>query len=142
MYAKVIKWLSWVLLIAGVVVSVYGFVVGFDTNNASAVDLILYWAYAMAALAIAGVVLVGLYVTATTNPKGLVKLLIGLVAAVAVIAGAYVLAPGTPAVGYLGDPVTPMTLKLTDTILNLTYLCCAGAVLAILGGAVVSAIRI
>lgn len=141
MYAKVIKWLSWVLLIAGVGISIYGFVAGFETNGGTPVDVILYWAYAMVGLGLASVVLVGLYVTATTNPKGLIKLLIGLVAAAVIIGGAYLLAPGTPAVGYLGEPVSDMTLKLTDTILNLTYLCCGGAILAIIFGEVVAAIR-
>ena len=141
MYAKVIKWLSWVLLIAGVVISVYGFVAGFETNNALPVDVILGWAYAMVGLGLASVVLVGLYVTATTNPKGLIKLLIELLAAAVIIGGAYLLAPGTPAVGYLGEPVSDMTLKLTDTILNLTYLCCGGAILVIIVGEIIAAIR-
>jgi hypothetical protein len=59
----------------------------------------------------------------------------------AIIAGAYFLAPGTPAVGYLGEPVSDMTLKLTDTMLNLTYLLCGGALLSLVVGAIVSATR-
>lgn len=46
MYAKVIKWISWVLLILGAVIGVYGFIVGFDDNSNAPVDYVLYWAYA------------------------------------------------------------------------------------------------
>ena len=60
---------------------------------------------------------------------------------VAVVAVAYVLAPGTPAVGYLGDPVSDGTLKLTDTMLNLTYFLFGGALLALVAGWVIGATR-
>ena len=86
---------------------------------------------------IVGVVVIG----GINNPKSLLKLFIGLVAIAVVIAGAYLLAPGTPAVGYLGEPVSDMTLKLTDTMLNLTYLLCGGAILSLIVGAIVSATR-
>ena len=84
-----------------------------------------------------GVVVIG----GINNPKSLVKLLIGLVVIAAIIGVAYILAPGTPAVGYLGEPVSDMTLKLTDTMLNLTYLLCGGAILSLIVGAIVSATR-
>ena len=51
------------------------------------------------------------------------------------------LAPGTPAVGYLGEPVSDGTLKLTDTILNLTYLLFGGALAALVVGWVIGATR-
>ena len=69
------------------------------------------------------------------------RLLAGIVVIAVIIAVAYVLAPGTPAVGYLGEPVSDMTLKLTDTMLNLTYLLCGGAILSLIVGAIVSATR-
>ena len=75
------------------------------------------------------------------DPKSLLKLLIGLVAVLAVVAVAYVLAPGTPAVGYLGDPVSDATLKMTDTFLNLTYFLFGGAILALIVGWIVGATR-
>ena len=75
------------------------------------------------------------------NPKSLLKLFAGLVVIVAVVAAAYVLAPGTPAVGYLGEPVSDGTLKLTDTILNLTYFLFGGSILALIVGWVVGATR-
>ncbi len=140
-YEKILKWILLVLFIVGVVFSFYGFAVGFESNGDAPVDNILYCAYAFAAITIlavlAGVVVIG----GLNNPKSLLKLFIGLVAVAVVIAGAYLLAPGTPAVGYLGEPVSDMTLKLTDTMLNLTYLLCGGAILSLIVGAIVSATR-
>ena len=140
-YDKIIKWFLLALFIVGVVFSFYGFAVGFDTNGDAAVDNMLYCAYIYAGIAIAAVVLGVVVIGGINNPKTLLKLLAGLVVVGAIVAGAYFLAPGTPAVGYLGEPVSDMTLKLTDTMLNLTYLLCGGAVVALFVGAVVSAIR-
>lgn len=141
MYAKVIKWISWVLLILGALIGVYGFIVGFDANGNAPVDYVLYWAYAMVAVAIIAVLLGVVVINTINEPKNLLRLGIGLIAIVVVVGAAYLLAPGTPAVGYLGEPVSDATLKLTDTILNLTYLCCGGAILSILVGGVITATR-
>ena len=140
-YDKIIKWFLLALFIIGAALSFYGFVVGFDSNNNAPVDNMLYCAYIYAGIAIAAVVLGVVVIGGINNPKTLLKLFIGLVVVAAVIAGAYFLAPGTPAVGYLGEPVSDMTLKLTDTMLNLTYLLCGGAVLSLIVGAIVSAVR-
>ena len=120
-YDKIIKWVLVALFIVGIVFSVYGFLVGFETNGNAPVDNILYCAYAFAAIALLAVVLGVVVIGGINNPKSLLKLVLGLVAIGAIVAVAYVLAPGTPAVGYLGDPVSDGTLKLTDTVLNLTY---------------------
>ncbi|MGM9736470.1 MAG: hypothetical protein ACI3ZL_08680 [Candidatus Cryptobacteroides sp.] len=141
MYAKVIKWIAWALFIVGVVASFFGFVVGFDKNGNMPVDTMLYCAYAMVAIAILAVLLGAVVISAINNPKSLIKLGIYLVGAAVIIAGAYLLAPGTPAVGYLGEPVSDMTLKLTDTLLNLTYLSCGLAIVSIIVGAIVTATR-
>ena len=140
-YDKIIKWVLVALFIVGIVFSVYGFLVGFETNGNAPVDNILYCAYAFAAIALLAVVLGVVVIGGINNPKTLLKLLVGLLVIAAVVAGAYFLAPGTPAVGYLDEPVSDMTLKLTDTMLNLTYLLCGGAVLSLIVGAVVSATR-
>ena len=95
----------------------------------------------VAALTIAAVFFGVVVIGGINNPKSLLKLLLGLVVIAAIVAGAYFLAPGTPAVGYLGEPVSDATLKLTDTILNLTYLLCGGAILALVAGAVMSAFK-
>ena len=140
-YAKIIKWILAVLFVVGIVFSFYGFLVGFESNGNAPVDNMLYCAYAFALITIAAVVFGVVVIGGINNPKSLLKLLAGLVAIAAVIAVAYVLAPGTPAVGYLGDPVADSTLKLTDTMLNLTYFLFGGALLALVAGWVIGAIR-
>ena len=140
-YAKIIKWILAVLFVVGIVFSFYGFLVGFESNGNAPVDNMLYCAYAFALLTIAAVVFGVVVIGGINNPKSLLKLLAGLVAIVAVVAVAYVLAPGTPAVGYLGDPVSDNTLKLTDTMLNLTYFLFGGALLALVAGWIIGAIR-
>ena len=140
-YEKIIKWLLVVLFVVGAIFSFYGFGVGFESNESAPVDNILYCAYAFAAIAILAVVFGVVVIGGMNNPKSLLKLLIGLVVIAVIIAGAYFLAPGTPAVGYLGEPVSDDTLKLTDTILNLTYLLCGGAILSLIVGWIVGATR-
>ena len=140
-YDKLIKWLLAILFVVGIVFSFYGFAVGFESNADAPVDNMLYCAYIYAGIAILAVLTGVVVIGGINNPKTLLKLLAGIVVITAIIAVAYVLAPGTPAVGYLGEPVSDMTLKLTDTMLNLTYLLCGGAILSLIVGAIVSATR-
>ena len=140
-YDKIIKWLLAILFVVGIVFSFYGFAVGFETNGNAPVDNILYCAYAFAAIAILAVVIGVVVIGGMNNPKSLLKLVLGLVAIAAVVAVAYVLAPGTPAVGYIGPEVPAGTLKLTDTILNLTYLLFGASLLSLVIGWVVGATR-
>ena len=140
-YEKIIKWILAVLFVVGIVFSFYGFLVGFESNGNAPVDNMLYCAYAFALITVAAVVFGVVVIGGINNPKSLLKLLAGLVAIVAVVAVAYVLAPGTPAVGYLGEPVSDGTLKLTDTMLNLTYFLFGGALLALVAGWIIGAIR-
>ena len=140
-YEKIIKWVLAVLIVVGIVFSFYGFAVGFESNGNAPVDNILYCAYAFAAITILAVLFGVVVIGGMNNPKSLLKLLLGIVAIVAVVAVAYVLAPGTPAVGYLGDPVSDGTLKLVDTVLNLTYLLFGAAILSLIVGWIVGATR-
>ena len=140
-YEKIIKWVLALLFAVGVVFSFYGFAVGFETNGNAPVDNMLYCAYAFALVTILAVVFGVVVIGGINNPKSLLKLLLGLVVIAAVIAVAYVLAPGTPAVGYLGEPVSDGTLKLVDTVLNLTYFLFGGALLALVAGWIIGAIR-
>ena len=140
-YEKIIKWILVALFIVGIVFSVYGFIVGFNTNGNAPVDLILYCTYAFAGIAILAVLFGVVVIGGINNPKSLLKLGLGLVAIAAIVAVAYVLAPGTPAVGYLGEPVSDQTLKLTDTVLNLTYLTFGASILALVVGWIVGAVR-
>lgn len=140
MYAKIIKIVEWVLLGIGVVLAVFGFAYGFVANDGLATDILLYCAYALVAVAILAVICLGLYFTIKQNPKSLIKMGVGLVVAAAIVGVAYLLAPGTEAVGSAVQASAGM-LKFTDTILNITYFCCGAAVVAILVGAVVNAVR-
>ena len=140
-YEKIIKWVLVALFILGVVFSFYGFAVGFESNGNAPVDTMLYCAYAYAAIAILAVLFGVVVIGGVNNPKSLLWLVVGLVVIAAIVAGAYLLAPGTPAVGYLGEPVSDGTLKLTDTILNLTYLLFGGSILALIAGWIIGATR-
>ena len=140
MYAKVIKGIEWALLIIGVVLAVFGYAYGFETADGVATDILIYCAYALVAVAIVAVIGLGLYFSIKQNPKYLIKLGIGLVVVAAIVGIAYVLAPGTPAVGSSVQTSEGM-LKLTDTILNITYFACGAAILSIIVGAVVNAVR-
>ena len=140
-YAKIIKWILAVLFVVGIVFSFYGFLVGFESNGNAPVDNMLYCAYAFALITVAAVVFGVVVIGGINNPKSLLKMLGGLVVIAAIAAVAYVLAPGTPAVGYLGEPVSDGTLKLTDTVLNLTYFTFGAAILALVVGWIVGATR-
>ena len=140
-YEKIIKWVLVALFILGVIFSFYGFAVGFESNGNAPVDTMLYCAYAYAAIAILAVLFGVVVIGGMNNPKSLLWLLVGVVVIAVIIAGAYMLAPGTPAVGYLGAPVSEGTLKLTDTILNLTYLLFGGSILALIAGWIIGATR-
>ncbi len=140
-YEKIIKWILVALFIVGIIFSVYGFLVGFESNGNAPVDNLLYCTYAYALIAILAVVFGVVVIGGINNPKSLLKMGIGLVAIAAVIAVAYVLAPGTPAVGYLGEPVSDGTLKLTDTVLNLTYFTFGLSLVALIAGWIVGAVR-
>ena len=133
---KFFKILMLVLILVSVGLLVWGSFVGFTTNDGQAVDVLFYWAYVMVGLAVASWVLVGLVLMAKNNPKSLIKVGIVLVVAAALAFVAYLLAPGNPAVGRenISPADTLATLKLTDTVLNLTYFAGAAAVVAIIIG--------
>ena len=140
-YEKIIKWILVALFIVGIVFSVYGFIVGFESNGNAPVDNLLYCTYAFAGIALLAVLFGVIVIGGINNPKSLLKLLLGLVVIAAIIAVAYVIAPGTPAVGYLGEPVSDGTLKLTDTVLNLTYFTFGLSIVALVIGWIVGAVR-
>ena len=140
-YDKIIKWVLVALFVIGALLSVLGFAIGFDTNGDAPVDIMLYCAYAYALIAIIAVLFGVVVIGGMNEPKSLIKLGIGIVAIVVIVVLAWLLAPGTPAVGYLGEPVSEGTLKLTDTILNLTYLLFGGSLVALVAGWIIGATR-
>jgi len=141
-YAKIFKIVLWVLLILSVCVLVWGFFTGFEANDGAATNVLLYWAYIVLGIALVSVICVGLYVTATTNPKGLIKIGVAVVAVAALFGICYLLASGAPAVGYSGAKLPTATeLKMTDTILNMAYIVGGAAILSIIFGEIWMTIR-
>ena len=140
-YDKIIKWVLVGLFIVGAILSFLGFAVGFEKAGNAPVDVMLYCAYAYALIAILAVLFGVVVIGGMNDPKSLIKLGIGIVAIAVIVVLAWLLAPGTPAVGYLGDPVSEGTLKLTDTILNLTYLLFGGSLVALVAGWIIGATR-
>ena len=140
-YDKIIKWVLVGLFVVGVILSFLGFAIGFEKAGNAPVDVMLYCAYAYALIAILAVLFGVVVIGGINNPKSLIKLGIGLVAIAVIVLLAWLLAPGTPAVGYLGEPVSDGTLKLTDTILNLTYLLFGGSLVALVAGWIIGATR-
>ena len=134
----------WVLIAISLVILVWGFVAGWPSLGEGAnapVNVLLGWSYIMVLLAILAVVLVGAWVSFKNNPKSLVKVGIGLVAIAAVCFVVYLISPGKPAVGLTTDQPSAGILKLTDTILNLTYITGALAIIAIIAGEVIMSVR-
>ena len=136
---KIFKWGLVALILISIAILVWGFAVGFETNDAKAVDVLLNWAYIMLGLALCAWIVIGLIVSVKNDPKSLVKMGVALVGVVAVVAVAYLLAKGNPVPG-AALTSTPGELKLTDTILNLTLIAGIGAVLAIIVGEIRMAI--
>jgi uncharacterized membrane protein len=128
---KIFKWAMVLLIVVSVVLLVMGFAGGWKESN---VDTLLVWTYLMVGLAVAAVVIVGLIIGAVNNPRSLVKLGLGLVAVAAVCFVAYLIAPGEPAVNLTMEQPSAAMLKLTDTILYLTYFAGIVAILSIVVG--------
>ena len=140
-YAKIIKWISLALLVISVGLSVWAFTRFGGAGKEAAVETMLYWAYAMLILTLIAVLCIGLYVAVKTDPKSLVRIGIALAGAAVLCLVAYLLASGKPAIGFTGaTPPTAGELKLTDTVLNLTYILGAGAIVAIIAGEIISGI--
>jgi len=141
LYAKIVKWISLALLIISVGLSVWAFTRFGGSGKEAAVETMLYWAYAMLILALFAVLCIGLYVAVKTDPKSLVRIGIALAGAAVLCLVAYLLASGNQPLGFTGTKQpTAGELKLTDTVLNLTYILGAGAVVAIIAGEIISGI--
>ena len=128
---KIFKWGMIALILVSVALLIWGFTRGFGGN---AVDVLLYWTYAMVGLALFSWVVIGLVVGAKNDPKSLVKIGIVILGVAALCLIAWVLAKGDPAVGYTGPAVSAGTLKLTDSILNLIYIVGGAAIVSIIVG--------
>lgn len=140
---KIIKWLMVALIVISVGILIWGFAVDFESNGGTPVDVLLRWAYIMCGLAIGAIVLLGIIMRAVNDPKSLIKLGIVLLGAAAICFVVYLISPGNAALGLSPgmDQPDATTLKLVDTVLNLTYIAGGLAILAIVCGEIWSAIR-
>jgi len=129
-YNKIFKLAMWILIAISVVLLVIGFAGGWAEGN---VDTLLTWTYIMVALAVAVVIIVGLLIGFKNDAKKLLKMLLILAALAVVCFIVYLIAPGTQPVGMLQQQ-SAGTLKLTDTMLYLSYFAGILAVLAIIFG--------
>lgn len=142
MYSKVIKLVSIVLLLVGAALTIVVLAGGVTTGvNENLVDPLLYWAYALVAVGVIGAAIVGPVINLIKDPKSMKKSLYTIIGAVIIIGLAYVFAPAKEAIGLVGAQPDHMTLKMTDTLLNLAYIALAGAIISIIVGVIINAVR-
>ena len=132
---KIFKITGWVLGLLGIVFGILAF-----TNGGSSVDLLLRYTYFLFFAAVVVWIGLAIFIAGKNNPKNLLKAA-GVVVGIAVlVALAYVLSSGAPALNVKTQPTTQW-LKLTDTMLLLTYVLGGAAIVAIIVGAVRDAIN-
>ena len=140
-YSKIIKWILLALLLLSIVVFIGAWVYGFEKNDGLAVDVLFYWTYAMVVFALISIICIGGWIGIKNDKKFLWKVLAVLGGTAVVVLVVYLLSPGAEALGLTEEQPTKGTLKLTDTILNLTYLVGALTILSIIVGEIVVSIR-
>ncbi len=136
---KLSKIIGWILGIIGIILGIWCLTKG-EATNEGPVNLLLRYSYFLLIAAVVILLGLALILTAKNDPKGLVRALIVLVGVAVLVAIAYALAPGTPAPNIKND-VSNMGLKLTDTMLILTYILGGAAILSIILGVIRSAIK-
>ena len=119
----------------GIVFGILAFV-----NEGSSVDLLLRYTYFLFFAAVVIWIGLAIFIAGRNNPKNLLKAAGVVVGVAALVVLAYVLSSGAPALNVKTQP-TPQWLKLTDTMLLLTYVLGGAAIIAIIVGAVRDAIN-
>lgn len=132
---KVFKITGWVLGLLGIVFGILAFV-----NGGSSVDLLLRYTYFLFFAAVVIWIGLAIFIAGKNNPKNLLKAAGVVVAIAALVALAYVLSSGAPALNVKTQP-SAQWLKLTDTMLLLTYVLGGAAIVAIIVGAIRDAIN-
>ena len=136
---KISKIIGWVLGIVGIVLGIWCLAKG-EATNEGPVNLLLRYSYFLLIAAV--VILLGLAIiqTAKNNPKGPIKALCVIVGVAALVAIAYALASSDPIVSLKSQP-SAGTLKLTDTVMKLTYILGGAAIVSIIFGVIRNAIN-
>lgn len=132
---KIFKITGWVLGLLGIVFGILAFV-----NEGSSVDLLLRYTYFLFFAAVVIWIGLAIFIAGRNNPKNLLKAAGVVVGVAALVVLTYVLSAGAPALNVKTQP-TPQWLKLTDTMLLLTYVLGGAAIIAIIVGAVRDAIN-
>ena len=132
---KIFKITGWVLCLLGIVFGILALV-----NEGSSVDLLLRYTYFLFFAAVVIWIGLAIFIAGRNNPKNLLKAAGVVVGVAALVVLAYVLSAGAPALNVKTQP-TPQWLKLTDTMLLLTYVLGGAAIIAIIVGAVRDAIN-
>jgi hypothetical protein len=133
------KIIGWVLGILGIVLGIWCLTKG-EASNEGPVNLLLRYSYFLLIAAV--VILLGLALiqAARNNPKSLIKALCVIVGIAALVAIAYALSSSDPIVSLKKQPDAG-TLKLTDTIMKLTYILGGAAIVSIIFGVIRNAIN-
>ena len=127
---KVFKITGWVLGLLGIVLGILAFF-----NGGSAIDLLLRYTYVLFIAAVVIWIGLSIFISGKNNPKNLIKAAGGVVGIAVLVVLAYVLSSGAPAINVKTQPTTQW-LKLTDTMLLLTYVLGGAAIVAIIVGAI------
>ncbi len=132
---KIFKITGWVLGILGVIFGILAFAKG-----GSSVDLLLRYTYILLIAAVVIWIGLSIFISGKNNPKNLIKAAIVLVGIAVLVGLAYALSSGAPALNVKTQP-SGLWLKMTDTMLLLTYILGGAAIVAIIFGAVRTAIN-
>ncbi|HIZ86903.1 MAG TPA: hypothetical protein IAC03_01925 [Candidatus Coprenecus pullistercoris] len=103
-------------------------------------DMVLFWAYALVIAALVLVVILSL-VNIAGNKRSLKRTAVTLVIAIVLVGASYLLASGDPIAVNMAVQPTDATLKMTDTLLNLSYALVVIAILALIWGSLRNLIR-
>ena len=133
------KIIGWVLGIVGIVLGILCLANGGATNEGP-VNILLRYSYFLLIAAVVILLLLAIIQTAKNNPKGLIKALCVIVGVAALVAIAYALASSDPIVSLKAQP-SESTLKLTDTVMKLTYILGGAAIVSIIFGVIRNAIN-
>lgn len=109
----------------------------------TSVNTILYSTYAIMALALLALFTIIFVVNGINNPMGLVKLIGSIVIIVGIVWAAWAIAPGDMIHSETLDEskIAASDLKMTDTVLYLSYLTFGGAIVALVFSWIVKALR-
>lgn len=109
-------------------------------SSTTMLDGVLLWAYILIAVALLLVIVLSV-AAMIQNPKSLKKTGFILGLSVVLIVASYFLASGAPVEANVAKAPTFAQLKMTDTLLVLTYILLGATVLVLVGGSVANAVR-